>query len=73
MSRCVECEIGYYVAEGDSCHICSLKYLNCSECSDSKCTKCEPNFFMPDTSTGFCEACSLSNEGCASCLNATYC
>lgn len=48
-------------------------WANCSECDANQCFKCKPNFVMMSTVSTNCEICSHAIEGCAACLNQTYC
>ena len=72
VSKCYRCEIGYFAEDDLQCKLCSEVYANCSECDDTTCTRCHPNFMINPTSSN-CEICTHAIEGCAACLNQTYC
>lgn len=55
--------IGYYKNSSDNeCELCSDTFKNCLECSESECTKCAGDFYLPSCESESCDEGYLDEE-----------
>lgn len=64
--QCEQCMPGYILTNDGNCEQQQTECSdhNCQKCTNTKCYKCRPSYFLKDGKAGTCEACDAS---CATC------